>query len=79
MKRTNGLEVCRSLREQHVEIPIIAATANYSPKEAQIYRAAGFTRVLQKPYNRKDLAAMLTQALGIQIGRGAALNYSLMY
>lgn len=28
MRRTNGLEVCRALRDQHVDVPIIAATAN---------------------------------------------------
>jgi CheY-like chemotaxis protein len=76
MKRTNGIEVCKNLREQHVDIPIIAATANYSHKEAAIYRAAGFDRVLQKPFSMKDLASAVAQALGIQIGRGAALNYS---
>lgn len=76
MKRTNGLEVAKALREQHVEIPLIAATAAYSHKEAPIYRAAGFDRVLQKPFNLRDLAAALAQALGIQIGRGAPLNYS---
>jgi len=76
MKRTNGLEVAKALREQHVEIPLIAATAAYSHKEAPIYRAAGFDRVLQKPFNMRDLAAALAQALGIQIGRGAPLNYS---
>lgn len=61
MRRTNGLEVCRSLREQRVDIPIIAATANFAPREAGIYRAAGFTRVLTKPFSKKDLAAALTQ------------------
>lgn len=69
MKRTNGIEVCRSLRDQHVDLPIIAATANYAPREAAIYKAAGFTRVLTKPFTRKDVAAALTQALGIQLAR----------
>jgi CheY-like chemotaxis protein len=70
MSRTNGIEVCRTLREQHVEIPIIAATANYSHKEKAIYQAAGFDRVLQKPFTVKDMAAALAYATNVQLQRG---------
>lgn len=47
MVKSNGLDICKSLRDQEVEIPIIAATANYSAKEASLYKSAGFSRVLQ--------------------------------
>lgn len=35
--------------------------------------------MLQKPFNLRDLASALAQALGIQIGRGAATQYSVTF
>jgi DNA-binding response OmpR family regulator len=62
-RRSNGLEVCQNLRQQHVDIPIIAATANYSLSEAALYTAAGFDCVLQKPFSVSEMQAAIATAL----------------
>lgn len=68
MKRTHGWAVCQELRARGVTIPIIAATAAYAPAEAPLYRRAGFTRVLQKPFDARELAGVLAAALGVRLG-----------
>jgi CheY-like chemotaxis protein len=69
MRRSNGLDICRSLREQRIQVPIIAATANYSSAEEGLYRAAGFDRVLTKPFGVKKLAAAMASVLGNRLAK----------
>ncbi|RYY38149.1 response regulator [archaeon] len=72
MQRTNGLEVCKSLRDQQVEIPIIAVTAAFSRREQAIYQLAGFDDVLPKPFSIDDLYHSMILARRIQRQRGVA-------
>lgn len=63
MVRTNGVAVCRDLRENHhVSIPIIPATGNASASDRSRYSAAGFTDdILAKPYSVNELRACIAK------------------
>ena len=57
-----------------VDIPVIAATAAFVATEEHLFKSAGFTCILTKPFSTQALAAALNTALGIHLSRGSTLH-----
>ena len=55
LPKKSGLEVCRSLRERGLRIPIVALSASVLPEEVERTKAAGFDTFLSKPISPRDL------------------------
>ena len=62
MHRSDGAEVCRTLRERWgVRCPIIAMTGNTSSRDVQRYFSMGFDVVLPKPFSLDRLGRALVE------------------
>ena len=61
--QTNGIAVVRFLREQKLELPVVACTAFYDAKNASLFSDAGFDAVLSKPFTQTQLAATLRKVI----------------
>ena len=71
MRRSDGGEVCRVLREKHdVQLPIIAISSYTSSKALSYFFRDGFDVVIQKPFSR--------EALGHALIEGRARRHALM-
>lgn len=55
MKRSDGVQVCRSLRSGGCRVPIIAMTGNVSSGSIEQYKGSGFNGVLSKPFTVGDI------------------------
>ena len=55
MPKKTGLEVCRSLRERGLRVPIVALSASVLPDEIARTKSAGFDLFLSKPISPADL------------------------
>lgn len=66
MPGMDGVEATRTIRSQQQGnplIPIIAVTANAGPQENEEFFAAGMNAVLEKPFSRTALRAVLEKWL----------------
>ena len=65
MPRLDGLGFVKWLKEQttYKDIPAIAVTASVFAEMKESYIQHGFDMILEKPFTRKDLAAILDKAL----------------
>lgn len=60
MERMSGEEACAAVRERGFSsLPVIAATGNASETDLLGYQRAGFTDVIAKPFNFRQLAEVL--------------------
>ena len=55
LPKSNGLEVCRSLRARGLRMPIVALSASVLPDEIARTRSAGFDLFLSKPISPRNL------------------------
>ena len=63
MPGTSGIETARILRQRGFDRPIIALTADISPKNRADTAEAGMDGLMGKPYRLQELEALLTRAL----------------
>lgn len=68
MVRTSGLDVCRTLIEAGLDVPIVAMTANCSDVDVSAYTSAGFASTLSKPFDVGALQACINQCCRDRIG-----------
>ncbi len=61
MPRLNGVEATKQIRQTKAgsQVPIIALTANVTPADRELCRAAGMNDFLSKPFKRAELATAL--------------------
>jgi CheY-like chemotaxis protein len=63
MSRTDGVDVCRNLREKlGVRVPIIAMTGSASSVDKKRYYKQGFDVVLPKPFTLETMRQALQEA-----------------
>lgn len=55
LPKSNGLEVCRSLRARGLRMPIVALSASVLPDEIARTKSAGFDLFLSKPISPRNL------------------------
>jgi two-component system, NarL family, capsular synthesis sensor histidine kinase RcsC len=55
LPKSNGIEVCRSLRARGLRMPIVALSASVLPDEIARTRSAGFDLFLSKPISPRNL------------------------
>lgn len=60
----SGYEVARVLRENEFNCPIVAVTALTTPNDLAAARQVGFDDVLPKPFQIRDLAAVIDRYAG---------------
>ena len=72
MKRSNGLAVCRNLRAQHIDLPVIAATAYHTKGDDETFCNAGFDAILDKPFSQRQLALTLMRAVAARASASPA-------
>ncbi len=63
MPKMDGIEATRRLREQRVETPIVALTANVMQKHKEMFVRAGCDGFVSKPIQRPQLYAALSEYL----------------
>lgn len=63
MPGMSGLEVARTLRNEHFKTPIVAFSASAYKSDVENSRAAGMDDYLCKPFEQKDLVALLKKWL----------------
>lgn len=63
MPGIDGVETLKTLKDQHPQLEVIMATGYATPKTATDSMNLGAFNYLAKPYELKDLLAILTQAL----------------
>ena len=68
MPNMNGVEVCRSLRQQfdHCELPVMMLTARHQVSDIVAAFGAGANDYLVKPYQDRELLARVTSQLSIR-------------
>ncbi len=66
MPIVSGYDVCRAIRSNPVtaDVPTIALTARVDIEAEELAFGAGFTRIIHKPFNLKDLETVINQYLG---------------
>ncbi len=64
MPGMNGVEFARHIRAQRREIPIILCTGFGGAVDATAAKSIGITRVINKPFQRHELAEAVEEALG---------------
>lgn len=57
----DGLEICQTLRQQHVRSPILIITAKGTTEIQKASEAAGADAYLPKPFAFEDLVATITR------------------
>ena len=63
LPQKNGIEVCRSLRNQHIETPILMLTARDALEDRVLGLDSGADDYLVKPFEMKELQARLRALL----------------
>ncbi len=63
MPQMSGVEVCKQIREQLglADLPIVALTARIDLETEDQALAAGFNRIVHKPFSLSDLQKILAQ------------------
>ena len=61
MQRSNGEDVCKTLRGRGLVTPVVAATGNGLREDLERYQEAGFSGVLLKPFSSSTVADVLRQ------------------
>ncbi len=64
MPNMNGVEVLRKLRENGVNTPVIALTADAIEGQEEKYMSEGFDGYISKPINKEKLSYVLNKYLG---------------
>ena len=66
MPEMNGFAACRALRAdpEYADLPVILVTALDRDKGQGEAEAAGFNRVLYKPFRTEELLAVVSEACG---------------
>jgi len=73
MPEMTGTEATRHIREQlKSDVPIIALTASATPEEVELALASGMDRHLGKPFKSYELARVVAEVLGLEVGRRSA-------
>ncbi len=67
MPNIGGVELTRWIRSQErfANIPIIAVTASVFAEMKKMYLDKGFNFILEKPFSRKELLAMLQKSINL--------------
>lgn len=68
MERSDGVAVCRNLRAEGIDVPIIAVTGTAGAEDLPRFQAAGFDLVVSKPFNLQDIARALAVGRAIRGG-----------
>ena len=63
MPNMNGVEVLKKLREEKVNIPVIALTADAIEGQEEKYISEGFDGYLSKPIDKTKLKVILNKYL----------------
>jgi CheY-like chemotaxis protein/HPt (histidine-containing phosphotransfer) domain-containing protein len=66
MPRMNGYEAAENLRDRGFTGPVIAVTASALSDERERCMAAGFDDILDKPFKRPEIEAMLRKWMGVR-------------
>ncbi len=61
MPKMNGLDASKSIRKHHNKTPIIAMTANVSPRDKALSFSAGMDDFLAKPVDKKQMLSLINQ------------------
>lgn len=69
MPGSDGMEVCRRLRADHDQVPVLMLTARYAVQDRVVGLEAGADDYLTKPFANEELVARL-RALLRRAGRG---------
>ena len=59
MPNMSGVEVLKKLREEKVNIPVIALTADAIEGQEEKYISEGFVDYIAKPFNREQIKIKL--------------------
>lgn len=57
----NGTEALKQLRINGCAVPAVSISASMSPEDEQLYRAAGFTDMLGKPFKREEFIVVVSK------------------
>jgi CheY-like chemotaxis protein len=60
----DGLELIRSLRKSHPDLPILAMSGTFTGHFLKIATTLGAVGTLEKPFKQSDLLAMIDKTLG---------------
>lgn len=72
----SGLDVCRKLRAEGVDVPIVAISGDVLAFSVEEYAEAGFDDVLSKPVSRDQLAACTERFVGRKHARLERFSWS---
>lgn len=64
MPNMNGVEVLKKLREENINTPVIALTADAIEGQEEKYMSEGFDGYISKPINKEKLSYVLNKYLG---------------
>lgn len=64
MPNMNGVEVLKKLREENINTPVIALTADAIEGQEEKYMSEGFDGYISKPINKEKLNYVLNKYLG---------------
>ncbi|MBK7568831.1 MAG: response regulator [Bacteroidetes bacterium] len=68
MPEVDGYMLANKIREQYLQVPLIALTANVMQNDLEKIRQSGFNDILLKPYKEKELLNMIGKYAPVVIG-----------
>ena len=68
MPEVDGYMLANKIREQYLQVPLIALTANVMQNDLEKIRQSGFNDILLKPYKEKELLNIIAKYAPVVIG-----------
>lgn len=68
MPEVDGYMLANKIREQYIQVPLIALTANVMQNDLEKIRQSGFNDILLKPYKEKELLNIIAKYAPVVIG-----------
>ncbi len=68
MPEVDGYMLANKIREQYLQVPLIALTANVMQTDLERIRQSGFNDILLKPYKERELLNMIAKYAPLVIG-----------
>jgi len=68
MPEVDGYTLANKIREQYLQVPLIALTANVMQNDQEKIRQSGFNDILLKPYKEAELLNMIAKYAPVVIG-----------
>jgi len=69
MPEVDGYTLANKIREQYLQVPLIALTANVMQNDLEKIRQSGFNDILLKPYKEAELLNMIAKYAPVVIGK----------